>query len=274
MPYKSILEQAKYKPIENAPFDNDEYIAETKYDGIRAKIVKKGSNVCVLSRYGNDITQEFPEVENAAKRQIRGDAEVDGEITMPGKKFGDLIGKLKSIKHLKRARIQFRAFDIPSKDRKSLNNNELMKRKSVLKRTIKPGSVIKITRYKERATIADFKKAIKQGHEGLVFKLKTSKYRPGKRTTDWIKIRKSIPIDARVIGLKKTKKGKMSFRLVDKTGKSLGLVSSAKLDTTQRNVLIDEIKHGSKPWVEVEGRERTSGGIRHPRIIRVRADLR
>ena len=274
MTYKSIVENAKYRPIDKAPFSSNEYIAENKFDGIRAKIVKKGSNVRVLSRYGNDITKEFPEVVEAAKRQIRGDAEVDGEITMPGKKFGDLIGKLKSIKHVKRARIKFRAFDVPSKSNKSLNSNELMKRKAILKHTIKTGSVIKVTKYKERATMADYKKALKQGDEGLVFKRKTSKYRPGKRTLDWIKIRKSIPIDAKVIGLKQTKKGKMSFRLIDKKGKSLGLVSSARLDTTQRNILIDEIKHGLKPWVEVEGRERTAGGIRHPRITRVRADLR
>jgi bifunctional non-homologous end joining protein LigD len=150
-----------------------------------------------------------------------------------------------------------------------------MERKPLVKSAIRPGSVIKVTPYKNKPTIKDYRNALKKGYEGMVLKRKTSKYKPGKRTTDWIKARKSIPIDAKVIGLSKTVKGKMSFKIVDKKGKSLGLVSSAHLDTTKRNILIDEIKHGRKPWVELEGREKTRAGkIRHPRIIRVRVDLR
>jgi ATP-dependent DNA ligase len=275
MTYKSILENAKYEPVNKVPFNSDEYIGEAKFDGIRAKIVKKGSHVRILSRYGNDITKEFPELEQAAKRQIRGNAEVDGEITMPGKRFEDLIGKLKAIKHTKHAKVKYHAFDILSKNNKSLKNKELMDRKVALKATIRPDSIIKETPYKSRPTILDYRKALKKGYEGMILKRKTSKYKAGKRTTDWIKSRKSIPIDAKVIGLKQTKKGKMSFKIVDKKGKSLGLVSSAKLDTAKRNILIDEIKHGRKPWVEIEMREKTKAGkIRHPRITRVRADLR
>jgi ATP-dependent DNA ligase len=275
MTYKSILENAKYKPTSKAPFGSDEYIGEPKYDGLRAKIVKKGSDVHVKSRYGNDITKEFPELVDAAKRQIRGDATLDGEITMPGKRFEDLISKLKSIKHTKRAKVKYQAFDILSKNGRSLKNKELMERKPLVKSSIRPGSVIKVTPYKNKPTIKDYRNALKKGYEGMVLKRKTSKYRPGKRTTDWIKARKSMPIDAKVVGLSNTLKGKMSFKLVDRKGRSLGLVSSAKLDTTSRNILIDEIKHGRKPFVEVEGREKTKAGkIRHPRIIRVRADLR
>ena len=67
----------------------------------------------------------------------------------------------------------------------------------------------------------------------------------------------------------------MSFIIVDKHGKPLGLVSSAKLDTVQRKILIDEIKHGRHPWVEVKAREITrKHKLRHPRITRVRIDLR
>ena len=275
MPYKSILENAKFKPLNKAPFGNPDYIGENKYDGLRAKIIKKGSNVHVKSRYGNDITKEFPELVEAAKRQIRGDAMLDGEITMPGKRFEDLIGKLKSIKHTKRAKVKYQAFDILSKNNKSLENKELMERKPMVKSTIRTGSVIKVTPYKNKPTIRDYRNALKKGYEGMVLKRKISKYRPGKRTTDWIKARKSIPIDAKVVGLIKTPKGKMSFKLVDRKGRSLGLVSSAHLNTMKRKLLIDEIKHGQKPWVELEGREKTMAGkIRHPRIMRVRADLR
>ena len=275
MTYKSILENAKYKPTSLAPFGSDEYIGEPKYDGLRAKIVKKGSDVHVKSRYGNDITKEFPELVEAAKRQIRGDATLDGEITMPGKRFEDLIGKLKSIKHTKRANVKYQAFDILSKNNKSQENKELMERKPLVKSTIRTGSVIKVTPYKNKPTIRDYRNALKHGFEGMVLKRKNSKYRPGKRTTDWIKARKSKPLDAKVVGLSETPKGKMSFKLVDRKGKSLGLVSSAHLTTMKRKLLIDEIKHGRKPWVEIEMRERTrSGKIRHPRIMRVRADLR
>jgi ATP-dependent DNA ligase len=275
MTYKSILENAKYKPTSQAPFGSAEYIGEPKYDGLRAKIIKKGSDVHVKSRYGNDITKEFPELVEAAKRQIRGDATLDGEITMPGKRFEDLISKLKSIKHTKHAKVKYQAFDILSKNNKSQENKELMERKPLVKSTIRTGSVIKVTPYKNKPTIYDYRDALKKGYEGMVLKRKTSKYKPGKRTTDWIKARRSKPLDAKVVGLSETPKGKMSFKLVDRKGKSLGLVSSAHLTTMKRNLLIDEIKHGRKPWVEIEMREKTRAGkIRHPRIVRVRADLR
>jgi len=275
MSYKSILENCKYEPSGKAPFGNPEYISEPKYDGIRATIIKRKNNIKIYSRYGNDITEEFPELEVAARKQIRGSIQIDGEITMPGKKFGDLIGKLKAIKHRKHARVRFHAFDVLSKEGSSVKQLPLMERKAILKNSIGDGTIIKPTSYKQNPTKEDYRKAVKKGYEGIVLKRKDSKYKPGKRMLDWIKVRKSQNIDAKVVGIKNTKKGKMSFRIVDKGGRSLGLVSSAKLDTTQRNILIQEVEHGRKPWVEVQGHNITKKHkIRHPRIVRVRADLR
>jgi len=275
MSQRAILENAKYEPIDKAPFDSEEYIAEPKIDGIRATVIKKGGKVTIKSRYGSDITKEFPELEAAAKKQIKGNAQIDGEITLPGKRFGDLISKLKSIRKNKRAKVRYHAFDILYKNGHSLKQEALIDRKARLKATIADGSVIKPIKFKKNPTKDDFKHAIKEGYEGLVLKRMDSKYRPGKRMLDWVKVRKSQNIDAKVVGIKKTKRGKDSFKIVDKKGRSLGLVSSAKLDATQRKILIQEIEKGRRPWVEIQGHNiTTKHKIRHPRIVRVRADLR
>jgi bifunctional non-homologous end joining protein LigD len=271
----AILENAKFEPLNKAPFNNPDYIGENKYDGIRATIIKRKNNIVILSRNGNDITEEFPELEAAARKQIKGSIQLDGEITMPGKKFSDIIGKLKSIKHTKHAKVRYHAFDVLSKEGHSVKQLPLMKRKAILKSSVGDGTVIKQTAFKQNPTKADYRKAIRKGYEGIVLKRKDSKYKPGKRMLDWVKVRKSQNIDAKVIGIKKTKHGKQSFKIVDKNGRSLGLVSSAKLDKTQRAILIREVEKGGKPWVDVQGHNVTKKHkIRHPRIVRVRVDLR
>lgn len=271
---RSIVQNAKLKMEGKAPFGTDEYIGEPKYDGIRAKIVKDGSKVKVLSRYGNDITSEFPELASAARKQLRGSVEVDGEITMPGSRWAALISKLKSVKHPKAGKVQFHAFDIMKHRNKSVETQPLLERKKLLRDSLKRGTIIKNTPYVRHPLKKHYKKYLKQGHEGTVLKKATSPYRRGKRTIDWIKVRKEIPIDAKIVGMKETPKGKMSFKLVDKKGNSLGLASAAKLDQYQRKALIDLIRRGRKPEVEVKGRSITAKHkVRHPRITRVRLDL-
>lgn len=274
MRQKAILQNAKLKTEGKAPFGSSEYIGEPKYDGIRAKIVKKGSKVKILSRYGNDITKEFPELASAARKQLRGSVEIDGEITMPGSRWAALISKLKSVKHPKAGNIQYHAFDIMKHRNKSVEKQPLLDRKKLLRDTLKRGNVIKNTPYVRTPHKKHYEKYLKQGHEGTVLKKNTSPYRRGKRTVDWVKVRKEIPIDAKIVGMEETPKGKMSFKLVDSKGKSLGLASAAKLDRYQRKALIDLIRKGKKPKVEVKGRSITAKHkVRHPRITRVRLDL-
>ena len=277
MRYKFRTQQPKFKPVDKAPFDNPEYIGEPKYDGIRAIIEKKNGKIRILSRYGDDITRHFPQIVKAAEKSLKGNIKIDGEITASGRnKFEKIISVLKSDKPKKTLKVKFHAFDILEVGKKNVARQPLLTvRKKLLKQRVKPNRYIALTSYKRDPDVKDYKKFLKEGYEGIVLKRVDSPYRFGKRTVDWIKVKPHKSVDAKVVGLKKTPKGKMSFIIKDLKGKPLGLVSSAKLTTEQRKILIDEIKHGRKPRVEVAGEEITPHHkIRHPRITRVRVDLK
>jgi len=279
--YKFKTQQPKLVPLEKLKkkgiLGNKKYIGEPKFDGIRAILVKRGNKVKILSRYGDDITEHFPTLVEAAKK-LKHDITLDGEITVKDEKskthFEKIISLLKS-KKPKRYPVIYHVFDILSVEGKDIKNKPLIERKKILSRILKKTPrTIRITPFKVAPTVDDYKKFIKEGYEGIVIKKIDSKYKPGKRIMDWIKYKKEQTIDARIVGLKKTPKGKMSFVIKDLKGNPLGLVSSAKLTTEQREMLIEEIEKGKKPRVEVVGTKTIKGKIRHPRIVKIRLDLK
>lgn len=80
----SLLNE-KFTPMllgeENKPFDDDEYIYEIKYDGIRSLVFVNSGKVVVKNRYGIDITEMFPEIKVLSK-YFKNDVIFDGEIIM------------------------------------------------------------------------------------------------------------------------------------------------------------------------------------------------
>jgi len=279
--YKFKTQQPKPVPLEKLQkkgiLGSDKYIGEPKFDGIRAILVKRGNKVKILSRYGDDITEHFPALVKAAMK-LKHDVTLDGEITVKDEKsrkhFEKIISLLKS-KKPKPYPIVYHVFDILSIENKDVKNKPLIERKKLLAKILKKKPrTIRLTPFKVKPTIDDYKQFIKEGYEGIVIKKIDSKYKPGKRIMDWIKYKKEQTIDARIVGLKKTPKGKMSFVIRDLKGNPLGLVSSAKLTTEQRKMLIEEIEKGKKPRVEIVGTKTIKGKIRHPRIVKIRLDLK
>ena len=62
-----------------------DWVWETKYDGIRAKVHKCETFVEIFSRSGKNITERFPEIVKAAL-EIENDYVIDGEIVIFDKK--------------------------------------------------------------------------------------------------------------------------------------------------------------------------------------------
>ena len=64
---------------QSSPFDDDDYIFEFKFDGIRATLHASPKVVHVFTRRGNEITHIFPELQEIAN--IVDDKVIfDGEI--------------------------------------------------------------------------------------------------------------------------------------------------------------------------------------------------
>jgi bifunctional non-homologous end joining protein LigD len=80
-------------------------------------------------------------------------------------------------------------FDILWSDGEDLTRKPILERKSVLKRILKPKAGVQLGSYVEAEGKALFNLTKQKGMEGIIAKRKDSIYRPGKRTSDWLKIK-------------------------------------------------------------------------------------
>ncbi len=178
------------------PFDDDGYMFELKFDGIRALVHASPKNVRIFSRRGNDITSQYPELQNI-RELVKDKTIFDGEIVSfeSGKpSFSKLQNrnllkdKTKIATMSKEEPVAFIAFDCLCKGSKDLTTTPLIERKKVLEEFLDTDFFIK-TRYVFKDGKNLFQKVVKMRLEGIIAKRSDSLYEIGVRTKDWIKIK-------------------------------------------------------------------------------------
>jgi bifunctional non-homologous end joining protein LigD len=70
-----------------------------------------------------------------------------------------------------------------------LTGHSILERRKVLERILKPRDGVQLGSYVEDEGKALFSLMKEKGVEGIIAKRKDSIYRPGKRTSDWLKIK-------------------------------------------------------------------------------------
>ncbi len=182
------------KEIE-VPFDDEKFLYEIKFDGLRA-IIHVGKNTFhIYNRHKKEITELYPELIHI-KEGIKEDCILDGEIVLFDKNLPS-FSKLQERSHLKdKNKIQhysehypvcFMAFDCLYKE-KDLTNKTLLERKQILN-TIKDNNYLIKTKYILKEGKKLFKKIQKMHLEGIVAKKIDSVYLINTRSEDWIKIK-------------------------------------------------------------------------------------
>ena len=63
-----------------APFDDPDWLYEIKWDGYRAVAYVQGGKTRLVSRNQNDLTRQYPELQNLAASIHAKSAVLDGEI--------------------------------------------------------------------------------------------------------------------------------------------------------------------------------------------------
>jgi bifunctional non-homologous end joining protein LigD len=201
--------------LSDAKLDDPDFVYEPKYDGIRAIAdVPAGGRVRLWSRLGNEKTAQFPEIARALERwaaRRREPVVLDGEIVAldgAGRptSFQNLQGRihLGGIIHRGAPRgrrdvkkpsadvpTAFIAFDLLKAGPKDLRELPLTARREALEKIFsKTGDPI--LRLSEQV-LGDGRKlyarAMSSGWEGLIAKRADSRYRSGKRTPDWRKLK-------------------------------------------------------------------------------------
>ncbi len=183
--------------LDREPFDDDRYLFEVKWDGVRALAVCTDETL-LLSRKRNDITATYPELGRAHDRLVAYDAILDGEIVaFEGARpsFEKLQSRinLQNAKDIERiARkipVQFIAFDLLYLDGRSLVGKPVEERRALLEKIVVPGERVAVSEAVKGDGVALFAAAEAARLEGIVAKKLGSPYRPGKRTREWIKIK-------------------------------------------------------------------------------------
>jgi bifunctional non-homologous end joining protein LigD len=145
----------------------------------------KDAAVTVFTRRGNDWTKRFKKIADDAWHVSAGSAIIDGEVVAPAadgtSDFSVLQNELKG----RSTKIVLVAFDLLYLNGYDLRKLPLIERKALLKKTIAETDI----QFSESFEVEGrdmFKHACKTGLEGVVSKVRDSKYASG-RINDWVK---------------------------------------------------------------------------------------
>jgi bifunctional non-homologous end joining protein LigD len=184
-PYPGFIEPALATSVEKVP-SGDRWIHEIKFDGYRVQVHLRDAAVKVFTRRGNDWTNRFKKIAADAWHINAGSAIVDGEVVVPAADgttdFSVLQNELKG----KSTKIVMVAFDLLYLNGYDLRKLPLVERKAVLKKLI-ADTDLQFSESFEVDGREMYKHACKTGLEGVVSKVRDSRYHSG-RTNDWAKV--------------------------------------------------------------------------------------
>ena len=183
--------------VAGLPPDAAEFVAEVKWDGLRACIAVAGGRVRAWSRNGRDITAAYPELGALAAAAGRRTLVLDGEIVAlsgPRPDFTALQRRMTAGRPgaglLAAVPVTLIVFDVLRSGRDHLAGSPYVLRRALLDDLglQVPGTVQVPPAFPGDAA-ALLAATRDQGWEGIVLKRPASLYHPGRRTRDWLKLR-------------------------------------------------------------------------------------
>ncbi len=204
-----------YKPMlartAEAPFSSKDWIFEVKWDGIRA-IAYINEQLSIRSRNQKELKNNFPELQEL--KELAENIVLDGEIIVmrDGKvDFQTLIKRIQATSPRENEYLSrkfpaiYVIFDILEKDEESLIDKPLLERKRMLEENVKEGRNVVFSVFVEEDGEAFYKATLEKGLEGVIAKKKMSTYDAGRRSSNWLKIKKTKECDCVIFGYTKGK---------------------------------------------------------------------
>jgi len=306
-PFRFMLAESISESAELFRSGGKTYLAEDKYDGIRAQLHVSESDVLIYSRNLEEIGRHFPELKQASFFTHH-QAILDGEIVAFREKilpFALLQQRLHRVSpdSIKGdIPVAFFAFDLLFLDSQELMHLPLRKRRELLETLSFPQPITLAHQVKASSPQeieSAFAASRMRGNEGLVIKDPESRYSPGKRGKQWLKYKKELTTLDCVVVAVEWGHGKRAGLLSDYTfavrGKEGELLTIGKAFSGLSDEEIKELtawfkKHALKdegwrilvePQVVVEvafnqiqksSRHKSGYALRFPRIKRIRED--
>ena len=185
-------ERRKYKPmlatLESTVPQGGGWLFEVKWDGYRAVAAVRGGDATLTSRNDNDLTGRFESVaKEIAKAAKTPDCVLDGEVCAIGEDGRVTFSAMQQGKS--GTRYVYVVFDVLEVEGKPLVGLPFTERHERLAKLLDRGNqVVQLSETFDDGE-ALYRAAVEQEFEGIMAKRADSKYQPGKRTRDWLKIK-------------------------------------------------------------------------------------
>ncbi|MBE7157579.1 MAG: ATP-dependent DNA ligase [Rhodospirillales bacterium] len=287
-----------------------DWLVEDKYDGIRSHVHFDGGQVKIYSRGLEDVTAAFPEIKEAFSH-VQGSGLLDGELLgwRNGRALNfNLLQQRLARKNVKAALQQevpvvFMAYDALLANSTLLLHEPLEQRRVALEQILSGQQLPLLISEQMTANSQDdvdryFTEARTRGNEGLILKRRGSLYEPGRRSGQWLKVKRPYGTLDVVITAAEQGQGRRAIFLSDYTfavqspqgflnvGKAYsGLTDSEVKDLTRvlRGASTDKFGRVTlvRPEVVLEvafdgvqksPRHKSGYALRFPRILRWRRD--
>ena len=256
------------------PFDSDAHLFEIKWDGVRALAAVEDTQWRLWGRQGADYHDRYPEL--AVLNRLPSGTIVDGELVVLRDGRADLTALLRrhQLRHAdkihyagQQASVSYLLFDILGHRGRTLLQEPLERRRAVLAEVLSAVSDSRLL-LSEGVVGAGrelFERAVAAGQEGVMAKHLDGRYRPGRRSSSWQKIKPKRIVPVVIVGYTPTREGLHSLLVAAVRDGALRYVAelthgfraadkidlARRLRTRQRSVPVVACPHQAV-WVEPE----------------------
>ena len=198
--------------LADAAFDDPDWLFEIKWDGYRVEAVIRDGHARLWTRNQQDAARYFPDLAGRADWIEAREAIVDGEVvalddagrpsfSLLQDRTGIRTGRAPGTKRPgKPAPVVYQVFDLLHLDGRSLLDVPLFERKRLLHSRLRPHDRIRYAGHVEGDGRAFTEAARAQELEGIVAKLRRSRYEPDRRSKSWLKIKLRREQEVVVVG--------------------------------------------------------------------------
>lgn len=193
-------------------FDDEDWVFETKWDGIRALAYIDGSGLRIVSRNGTDLRPRYPELESLGSYIDAKTVVLDGEIVAldeHGAPSFQLLQQRISLRDRSAIRrleqtnpVVYYVFDLLYQDGYNLMSASLIDRKRLLKKILKASDIVKMSEHVAAEGVIAFEAVKRKNLEGIVAKHSAGQYKEG-RSAQWLKIKATKRHEAVIAGYTK-----------------------------------------------------------------------
>jgi bifunctional non-homologous end joining protein LigD len=184
------------------PADDAGWAFEVKWDGVRAIAYSEPGELRLQSRNLNDVTARYPELRRLNRELGSLSAVLDGEIVAFNDEGRPSFERLQGRMHLtneaevkRRAKsepVSFQIFDLLFLDGHSLLELSYEERRRLLERLDLNGEAWQTPGFHRGDGAKLLARTGDLGLEGIVAKRLDSRYRPGKRGGEWLKVKNAL----------------------------------------------------------------------------------